>query len=437
MLGTVETRTGTRTAAAARWVPVAVGLVSAVLAWARLSGTARATLWAEDGKEFLGDRLREGPLQSWFDVYMGYLHVLPRAMADAVASFVPPDRWALGMSGLSCVALGCVAALVVRCSEDVVHWLPARVALGLATALLPAIPIEVLGNAANLHWALLWLAPWLLLTSPRSRAAAQGFGVVGLVAALTEVQLAWFVPLALHRRTDRRRWWITGGVLLGLAAQGIAMLVAPREQINDGDRGPLSLAEGFVVDAVASAWTGSEHVVGDLVLHHGLLPLLATVVPFVIAAAYVLRRGRPEHLLTGTVLLLGAAVLWTAAGLLNPWPGLEYLSYVDFQWERFELVRYGIVPALLLVALVVLAADVARDRGARFAPWALLGALAVVAVASFDVPRQTRDVGPRWDDEVELARERCEPASPDAGLSVPIAPDGWWVDLRCAQLGSP
>jgi hypothetical protein len=437
VLGAAETPGGTRTSASVRWMPVAVGVVTAALAWQRLSGTTRATVWADDGKELLGDRLREGPLQSWFDVYMGYLHVIPRAIADAVVSFVPVDRYAVGMAALSCVACGLVGGLVVRCSADVVRWLPARVALGLATALLPAVPIEVLGNAANLHWVLLWLAPWLLLTSPRSHRSGVGLGVVGLLAALTEIQLAWFLPLALHRRADRRRWWIVGGVLLGLAGQGVGMLVAPREQINEGDRGPLSLAEGYLVDAVAGAWTGSEHVVGDLVLHHGLLPLVPTVLPFVIAAAYVLRRGRPEHVLTGGALLVASLVIWTAAGLLNPWPGLEYLSYVDLQWERFELVRYGIVPALLLVAIVVLAADVAHDRGHRLTSWAVLGALAVAAGVAFDVPHQTRDDGPRWDDEVEIARERCEPARPSAGLSVPIAPDGWWVDLRCAELGSP
>ena len=160
------------------------------------------------------------------------------------------------MSALSCAVVGLVGALVVVCSRDVVPWLPARVALGLATALLPALPIEVLGNAANVHWAFLWLAPWLLLAAPRSDREGIGFGVVGLVAALTEIQVAWFLPLALHRWSDRRRWWIRGGVLAGLAAEGVATLVAPRSDQLDGGSTVASVAEGYVVDALGEHLDG-------------------------------------------------------------------------------------------------------------------------------------------------------------------------------------
>ena len=433
----MEARPTSRAGDGPRWVALAAGLVVAALAWARLSPTARATLWAEDGQELLGDRLREGPLQSWFDVYAGYLHVVPRAIADAVVSLLPVDRYAIGMAALSCAMAGVVGALVVRCSADVVRWLPARLALGLATALLPAVSIEVLGNAANLHWLLLWLAPWLLLATPRSHREGIGLGVVGLLAALSEIQLAWFLPLALYRRHERRRWWVAGGVALGVAAQGLATLVAPREAINEGDRGPLSLAEGYVVDGVASTWTGSAQVVGDLVRDSGLLPVLLTVVPFVLALAYVARRGRPQHVLAATVLAVGSLVIWAAAGLLNPWPGLEYLHYTDDQWRSFALIRYGVVPGLLLVGILVLTAAVLRDRGRGIAPWAVLSALAVTAALAFDVPDRTRDDGPRWEDEVAIARERCRPARPEVVLAVPIAPTGWQVHLRCGQLGGP
>ncbi|HJR25396.1 MAG TPA: hypothetical protein VJ804_07985 [Acidimicrobiales bacterium] len=419
------------------WAFAAVGVATAVLAWLRLSPTTRATLWAEDGREFLGDRLREGPLQSWLDVYAGYLHAVPRAMADAVVSFLPVDRYALGMAALSCAVVGLVAALVVRCSADVVQWLPGRVALGLATALLPAVPVEVLGNAANVHWAFLWLAPWLLLASPRSDREAVGLGGIGLVAALTELQVAWFLPLVLHRWSDRRRWWVRGGVLLGLVAQGVATLVAPRGDENDGGWGLRSIAEGYVVDAVASTWTGSAEVVGDLVRGHGLLPLLLTVVPFAAALVLVLRRGVREERLAAVALALGSVVVWAAAAIVNPWEGLGYPGYTAARWQSFALVRYGVVPALFLFALVVLAAATLRREGRRLPAWALLGALGLAAVLSFDVPQRTRDDGPRWEDEVEGARERCATAAPDTEIDVPVAPEGWWVDLRCSQLGDP
>ena len=79
-----------------------------------------------------------------------------------------------------------------------------RATLASAVVLVPAAPIEVLGNAANLHSYCLWLVPWLLLARPASRRGSVGLGAVGLAIALSEIQTALFAPFFAIGARDSR-----------------------------------------------------------------------------------------------------------------------------------------------------------------------------------------------------------------------------------------
>ena len=416
-----------------RYVALLVVLAAWLLAWLRLPGAARHALWAEDGNVFLTSRLRHGALTTELRSYMGYLHVVPRLLADITVSFVPLARYATSMAALSCLVTAVVAGALYVCSKEVVTWQPARVVLALSTVLVPAMPIEVLGNAANLHWSFLWLAPWLLLYGPPTTAIAVALGALGLAGSLTEIQMALFLPLALYRWSDRRRWWIRGGVAFGVALQLLATAAHPR---HNGAAIPdmTSISDGYVVNAVLSAWTGSAHLVGRLGADFGPHVLVVAVLPFVLAVGYGVRQGIGVERIAMATLAAASVVLWVGACVINRAAIITYASWSETRWRSFDLIRYGVVPALCLTATVVLAASIRRRRGGTVAPWLLLGAVLLLFAATFIPPTTNRSHGPAWPAQVTLARARCERAPAPRTILIPVAPARWWVFMPCDRL---
>ena len=135
----------------------------------------------------------------------------------------------------------------------------ARLALGAVTVLVPAAPIEVSGNAANLHWYFLWLAPWLLMAAPTRWLTGIALGVVALLAGLTEIQVALFVPLVLVEARNRYRLPVVVGLLLGVAAQVVATLTSPRSDPYGSPPNLHDLVEAYPVHVVVPVWMPKFH----------------------------------------------------------------------------------------------------------------------------------------------------------------------------------
>ena len=163
----------------------AVVVVVTVLAWLRLPPIARDTLWAEDGRTFLGGAVGPSPWSTIFEPYAGYLHVVPRLLALFTVNAVPVAGWALSMTFLSCFVAGIVAGVVLVVSRPYVTWLPARLLLVGLTVLTPLVNREVLGNAANLHSLLFWGAFWMVLSRPSTRRSAWALAPIAATASAT------------------------------------------------------------------------------------------------------------------------------------------------------------------------------------------------------------------------------------------------------------
>lgn len=144
-----------------------VGVAVAALTWWRLGPATRGTVWAEDGGVFLRERLALGPVDSLLHPYAGYLHLVPRVLVD-VAWSLPVEEYARALSVGACLVVGAVAATVFVLSRGVVPQWPLRMLLAAVPALLPLAPFEIAGNAANLHWFLLFAVPWLLAYRART-----------------------------------------------------------------------------------------------------------------------------------------------------------------------------------------------------------------------------------------------------------------------------
>ncbi|WP_426515179.1 hypothetical protein ACPPVQ_11210 [Diaminobutyricibacter sp. McL0618] len=437
-----------RSTASAGLIAIALfAVAAAIAAWLRIPAVARNTLWAEDGRNFIQDAVNHGPLASLAIPYAGYLHTIPRLITAFTVSFVPVSQWADAVTAGSCLVAGILAAVVFVCTRDVVPWLPGRLLIAGLTVLAPLAPREVLGNAANVHSLVLWTVFWMLLYTPRTRAGSIALGVVALLGAATEIQCLVLLPLALIHWRNRRRWPMLAGLGAGLAMQLFVTLFWPRGQSGNPPVEALSIAYGYLINAVMPLVT-PQNSIGPVLVRTG--PLVGVAVFAVVAGAlaYVMVRGLRAQRITAAGLVVGSIAFYTLDVVSNPNSFYDYARFDRDELAQVWLVRYGVVPSMMLAAVVVLAISVAVSRRRAGDRDPLLGnhsvlaggaALAVVAallLVQF-VPHDTRrSAGPQWSPQVTTAAQACErlPATYVFHLSETI---GWHVWLTCRVLDPP
>jgi hypothetical protein len=414
----------------------ALVLVATALSWARMTPTARDTVWAEDGVVFLGESARPGgSVLELLRPYAGYLHVVPRLVADVVLRVLPTEHASLGLALGNSFVVGLVTAVVYVCSSAVTSWVPARLGIALVTVLVPVAPQEVLGTGANLHWYFLWAAPWVLLYRPATRTAAWVLGVVVLLGSLTEIQMALFAPLLLVRLRDRRTWPVKGALVLGLLGQFIATVQAPRAAASAAPPDVHSVVEGYLLNGVLSLWVPAS-TAGRWVADHGWLVGVLALLPLLTVAGWVLWRGEGRQRAIVLVLLAGSVLAWTLAFVLNPNPTLYYGDYTNSQLRSMGYLRYAMVPSMLLLAVVPIAAAVAWRRSTLTRVAAVLGSIvvALALVAQFAPQNTSRSGGPTWSPQVGDAAKECAARPADPAEPILLAPEGWIVEFPCARL---
>jgi hypothetical protein len=419
-------------------VPVVIGLAAAVIAWERIPAIARDTFWAEDGRTFIQAAIQTGPVASLFHPYAGYLHLIPRLLASFTVTFVPVPQWAQSMTMLSCVVAGVVAGVVYACSADIVRWRPARISLAMLTVLTPLAAREVLGNAANLHSLLLWMAFWILLSRPRRFGGAAILSVLIALAALTEIQLVFLLPALIYRWRDRARWMPRAAFAVAILAQALTTLVAPRGSSHAALVDPASIAYGYLINAVMPSWMPAQGI-GVVLLSWGPWLAIFLFAICVAAAAVTFRWGSPAQRGVAVAMLGLSILIWVASVTIDPAPFYNYAHVNPSGLARPWLSRYGVVPGMLLLAEVVLGLAVARSRVGsgstsrrRFMQPALLAALAV-SLAALSLPGVTRrSAGPTWEPQVAAASEACE-AHPVGAVTLRETL-GWTVTVPCMLL---
>ncbi len=416
--------------------PLIIVVVGFLLAWFRLTGTERGALWAEDAAIFSARALDPSLLTAGiFTPYAGYTHALPQIIASAIWTVIPAEHVAIATSAASCLVAASVGALVFRLTD---HWRihPAsRVALASISVLSPGLAYEALGNLANLHWLLLFLSPFLFLAAPRSWWGSAALAVVALLVVATEIQAAVFAPLLLWRLRAPKRWPLYAGAAIGALIQAWAFLNFDKTRGDGGRPSPAALVDGYFLQAPLSAFTGSGKGSSALVAYSGWDVAYVALVPFLAAAVVYGWRRRSRALLV-TALLGASVVIWGAGFWLNFY---EQFDFAKMGSETLAggvpLLRYSIVPIMLLWAVVALAVGGRADGRLGGAGIATLVIMASVFAASYHVDDgAARGNGPTWGPEVENAARIC---SSDAGIvtvTVPAAPDGWFVDLPCDDL---
>jgi hypothetical protein len=419
----------------------AIAILAATLAWLRLVPATRDVLWAEDGRNFLQDAITSGPFAPLLQPYSGYLHVIPRLIAGVTVALAPVSGYALWMTAGACIAAGIMAAIVYVCSSTVVPWVPARIALGLLTVLVPLAPREVLGNTANLHSLVFWTLCWVLVYRPRTRRGGAALAAFALLGAMTEIQTVLLAPLLLFHPRSRRRSLVRGAYLLGACSQLFVTLFWPRHHNTNPLVGLPSLLYGYLFNASASVWV-PQKLVGTFAEHVGLGGLLVTAIPFVIAYLGILRFGTRRIRWFASAVVMLSFVVYTASIEITPRASYDYATLSPAALSASIPLRYGVVPSLLLCALIplVCACLVGRIRSRSIAlpklartGVALAALVLCFAVTAQFVPPNRREGGPQWMPEVKGAATRCE-TLPDSHAISLAETIGWHVDIPCRMI---
>jgi hypothetical protein len=385
------------------------------------------SLWAEDGQVFLSGAIRSFR-GTFFEQNGGYVHVVPRLIAGIVATLPVRDA-APGMAVGAAAVVALVAGFVYVASSEILPSRPTRLALAAAVLLLPVPGSELLANATNLHFYLLFACFWALLWQSETTFAVGSRAVVVVATALSDPLSALFLPLAVVAPIARRsvRALVVSGLFLAALMVHIAIIAGgARPERNWGFRlgalpeiFALRVAGGLLVGDrfLGDAWDGYGRAFA-----YGALLLVAAVI------ALLLRRS-DRRTTAFALIALGYAGLFFCVQLVGRGTGG---MDPDLHGFRLNAARYILLPFLLVTSVIVaLAAGAARTWIQR----AVLLWLAALLAVNYSVTSD-RSRGPRWDRELARARRVCPTADKRTTrvLVAPSPPRVWFATIPCRRI---
>ncbi|MFJ6671892.1 hypothetical protein ACIQMJ_12360 [Actinosynnema sp. NPDC091369] len=383
-------------------------------------------LWAEDGARFLVDALTRPAWSNLVTPYGGYLHALPRLVAEPVA-LLPLEWAAAGFAVSAAVLRAAVALITFAASGAYLRWVPLRFALAALVVVLPAGNSEPVNNMTNLHWFLLYGMFWALLWRNAPRVPVALFV---LLAALSSPLALLLVPIALLRSALPRKE-VPVAFLAGALAQGVVMLFAERNPYSHDAVDPVQVVLASVLRVPVVAFTGSEQV-ARIYPEQGNLPVVAAV----LAAALPIAAGlwwadRAGRLVASLGVALSAIVI--VVSLTANWAAVLQVQQPDVVLAGQ---RYSIAPCLFLfTAMAVGLAAVPAGQRRRLAVMAARSVIAFVVLVSVSQHLREPEVvltGVPWGDSVARARAQCGEGAPAGRLD--HEPETWYFDLPCRYL---
>jgi hypothetical protein len=387
-------------------------------------------VWAEDGLVFLTLGVQRDLSEVLLVPYNGYTHVVPWLLVELV-TLLPTTWWALG--------LGVVAA-TVRALLGAMAWyalaghVPSRTARALIAAVLLTAPLgnfETLNTLANVHWFLVPAAVPALLWTPARWGGTVVQTLVVAGAVLSDPVTCLLAPVVLLRMLTVRSWRhqvVSIVFVLASALQTWTVLNAERE--SSVGMGYGDIVRTYLVRVVLATFGGkggTEAAFNRL----GWWAVAAAVAVSALVLVLGLRRPGPHR--TVVLVCLGAsAVFWVAATRFGI--GTDALLPVP-PISMVVGARYSI-PAMIVLAMALVAAGAGALRAAAGPARRLLGAGAAALVAVYAVGvvlttgAPTSPVAQPWRAQVDAA---CtSPAEEVATLD--ITPGGWVVAVPCTVI---
>lgn len=397
---------------AREWATVAIVWAACVVVlFARHPDLIRTPqFYAEDGVVFFRDAVFDG-LGSLLTQYSGYHHLIPRAIAFAVAGAPVAAQPALYVWITVFVQAACCAALVPLMRTVVADAVLRAFTAVAAAAVVPAN--EMIGSLANLQWflnvPLLGAAVVPLSRGARwfARAAAVLAGAttpLGLLAAPLAAVLWW------RRPAGRDPWTPT----MYAVASAVNVYTAPRDPNVRPSAHLLEAIASLTAMRVGDALVFGEDAMKALAATPLLGVLLGLAVLLIVLIALGAQRGPVLALVMGYFVV--APVALAALG-----HDLQLARFSDFTFFGADRYFWGPCTALV-VALAFVLAGAAPARVARAVAAAAL--VAGFVTNGFEPVRYADSGWTASSGSIEAwraARDRGSPAGP-AGAAIPPGP---------------
>lgn len=385
---------------------------AATLSLARQVGAgALDTVYAEDGTVFLADAYGESTLDAIASPYAGYLHGVPRLLAEIV-SLLPVSAAAAGLAISAAIVTGLLTLLVYVASGGVLRSPWARALASAVVVLVPVAQEEIPNSIANLHWPMLYALFWVLLWRPVKARWVKP--AVVLLIVLSDILTVVFLPLAVWRwwRSQPRDHFTLAAFGVGLATQAAAVVFGPGGREVDPE--PVMWAPWWAIRAVPTGLLG-ERWFGTGGVDTRWLILAA--VAWVILAAFVLlswKSWKSGEAWRGLVLL--AAVHAVAV----------YALPVALSGQATS--RYVAASAMLLIAALAVLLFEGKPKPTVVGV-AFVVLCAAVWVSNLRVPN-SRSEGPMWSEQIQT--QACDG---DGRTSVAVSPrdKGWTMAVPCGD----
>lgn len=396
-------------------------------------------LWAEDGTIFLQQAVTEPFGVSLTADYAGYLHVVPRILAESV-SLLPVPFWAFGMAAAA-IAVRILLGIALYVALD--QWLVSRFAravIAIAFLLIPAGAAEVLNNVANLQWFLLPLCAIALLGRGLSYGRLIAGALIVAAAALSSPVAFALAPLVVLRFVFLRsiREQIVSIVyVVGVSAQLIAVLHSSGRS-GSGGISAGSIAGTYLTNVVLGQPFGIEPARALFQLMGWTVVALCCLLIVIYLAGPILRR-EPRALLLVALVVTSVVLHAVCTTFLTSVPSLDPANlYIGG--------RYSVGPIILLsigvgVALAWNLESASSRRSRRIARVLASVAGSLILVAFVPAYIQGYASGwrpgevPSWRQAVAQARTECDAGSSTSPV-LPISPGGerWVITIACATL---
>ncbi|MGH2685828.1 MAG: hypothetical protein ACRDJP_10230 [Actinomycetota bacterium] len=408
-------------------------VVGTALQLVRQSGVpAVDTMWAEDGNIFLTGALSESFPAPLAEPYAGYVHVLPRLLAEIVSLL--PLTWAsIAFSVLAAMIVAGLSLFVFHASRALLDSWLARAAVAAFVVTPPPGGWEATANVTNLQWHLLVPCFWALIATPTSVGGAVVASAVVIVTGLSAPISLVLLPIAvwrLIRRPPRAEAVVS---LLFCAAGLVQLLISLSQGVPDPTETHLvDVAPIFGLRVAAGAVLGDPRLVELWPRLGWSLGIGGGVLFGILALVGAMQGGRRR---TITLLMLGASGLLFAVPVYLRGTSLM----LPFSDRLFLTGSKWVVGPLLLVTTALIAlAD--RPPGRLLAvrrPLALvIAAVLGTAIATSFRVVNPRSHGPTWSAGIARAGARCAEGGL-AEVTIPIPPPTFDARVPCARLDRP
>jgi hypothetical protein len=407
-------------------VVVVVTAVAVLLLYAR-APFAMQKLWAEDGRDFLGDAVRLGPIRSLGNDAQGGYYILGSRLGGVLASVLPLRGAAAALWLWVAGITAWLVATVTVCSRTWLRTWPSRLVLALALVMVPVLGVESIANAANLQVTMLFASLVVLISRPRSRIELVNGCAVLVATALTTTVAVALLPFAAARLVRHRQFrWDALAVswVIGVALQWLAIAIGRPDPVTRDGAGFSSI--------MSRLWTaGLRDNLQPFDLPTGFAPVVALLFGALVTTAAWLAWKNAERLRAVWIVavpLFGAGLFMLTASISGAHS------------------RYMVTPALCFIWAVLAASETVAARVAesgRVTTTAIMTGIAAALVVAW-LPRWTpsdeRRSGPLWQDALEEAEYRCQGQPPDTPVLIQISPVSeqnprqWNVLVQCDDL---